>query len=186
MGVEQRMGGSLYPSAPPSFDAVPSAQPILPCLLRHLLIQKQEGALAKAVALARASQARPHFLHSLEWLLFTALEAQSAAARQRRKRGGNGTRYHPNHFVSSQLPCSSNAHTVCISPGRYVSPESHVLCMRIAFQGRLPCALPVLDNNVQVTSNLPTCAIRSQTSLAPEFVLHAPLCYALRALCLRH
>jgi hypothetical protein len=91
VGVEQRMGGSLYPLAPPSFDAVPSAQPILPCLLRHLLAQRQEGALAKAVALARASQGRPHFLHSLEWLLFTALEAQSAAARQRRKRGTSST-----------------------------------------------------------------------------------------------
>ena len=69
VGVEQRMGpgvhagaGSLSPPSAgagslslPSFDPVPSARAILPCLLRHVLIK---GGLEKAVVLACASETR--------------------------------------------------------------------------------------------------------------------------------
>jgi hypothetical protein len=60
-------GGDL-----PCFEAAPKSQPVLPCLLRHLL---RRGADGDAAALASAAEGRPHFTHSLEWLLFSALDA---------------------------------------------------------------------------------------------------------------
>ncbi len=60
-------GGDL-----PCFEAAPKAQPVLPCLLRHLL---RRGADADAATLARSAEGKPHFTHSLEWLLFSALDA---------------------------------------------------------------------------------------------------------------
>ncbi len=59
----------------PCFHPVPESQPVLPCLLRRLL---QRGALAEAHALALRHEGGPHFARSLEWLLFTALEMESA------------------------------------------------------------------------------------------------------------
>ena len=56
----------------PCFDIMPKAQPILPALLRRLL---QNESLQEAMELAKYASARPHFFHSLEWLLFTVLQA---------------------------------------------------------------------------------------------------------------
>lgn len=73
VGISQRLalsaGGEL-----PCFEPTPQAQPILPCLLRHLL-QRNKG--EEAVELARLSATRPHFSHSLEWLLFTVFDANT-------------------------------------------------------------------------------------------------------------
>jgi hypothetical protein len=45
----------------------------------------QRNALEEAVQLARLSASRPHFSHSLEWLLFTVFDAEMAQASARRK-----------------------------------------------------------------------------------------------------
>lgn len=66
---------------PPSFHTIPESQPVLPCLLRRLL---QRDATHEARALALRHAASPHFTRSMEWLLFTALEAAVEAA------GGGG------------------------------------------------------------------------------------------------
>jgi hypothetical protein len=50
---------------------IPQSQPILPCLLRRLLLQ---GDTLGARLLAHHHQHGPHFLRSLEWLLFTSLD----------------------------------------------------------------------------------------------------------------
>ncbi|KAK3260394.1 hypothetical protein CYMTET_30647 [Cymbomonas tetramitiformis] len=65
------------------FDPTLSTQPILPCLLRHML---QRGALAEALVLARSTADSTHFSHSLEWLLYSVLQAEVAASSLRRKR----------------------------------------------------------------------------------------------------
>lgn len=52
------------------------AQPLLPCLLRHLV---RRGALEEAARLAWMGRHAEHFTHSLEWLLFTALSGASAS-----------------------------------------------------------------------------------------------------------
>jgi hypothetical protein len=101
-------------------------QPILPCLLRHLLAQ---GSLDKAVRLARGSLGRPHLVHSLEWLLFTALEAHAAAARCKRgKRSSAGTALpaHPHtprhrfpkhlHHLISDAPKDWERYTSFVNP----------------------------------------------------------------------
>ena len=58
----------------PWFQPCPRAQPVLPCVLRHLLGQ---GADAQAAALAAEAHVtgQPHFVSSLEWVLFTTLDA---------------------------------------------------------------------------------------------------------------
>lgn len=56
---------------------VPQSQPVLPCLLRRLLLQ---GDAAGAAALAQHHQSGPHFPRSLEWLLFTSLDHDFGAA----------------------------------------------------------------------------------------------------------
>jgi hypothetical protein len=82
LGVTQRAqrGGGGASGEPPSLalHPHPEAQPVLPCLLRRLL---QRGRAADAAALARRHAAGPHFARSLEWLLFTSLEADAGAAR---------------------------------------------------------------------------------------------------------
>ncbi|KAK9798509.1 hypothetical protein WJX73_005261 [Symbiochloris irregularis] len=59
----------------PAFHPLPESQPVLPCLLRRLL---QQGQASAAETLAREHTEGPHFAQSMEWLLFTALEANSA------------------------------------------------------------------------------------------------------------
>ena len=54
----------------PCFEPTPKAQPILPCMLRHLLRVGERGA---AIGVARRCAGKPRFTHSLEWLLFSAL-----------------------------------------------------------------------------------------------------------------
>ena len=68
---------SLAHSRLPAFHPLPESQPVLPCLLRRLL---QQGKASAAAQLARHHATAPHFARSLEWLLFTALEANSALA----------------------------------------------------------------------------------------------------------
>ena len=67
------MAGSS--SLPPCLHPVPESQPVLPCLLRRLL---QRGAFDEALTLARRHEYGPHFMRSLEWLLFTTLEMESS------------------------------------------------------------------------------------------------------------
>jgi RIC1 len=57
---------------------VPQSQPVLPCLLRRLLLQ---GDVRGARVLAQHHQHGPHFPRSLEWLLFTSLDHDFGAAR---------------------------------------------------------------------------------------------------------
>jgi len=64
------------------YEPIPKAQPILPCLLRNLLMMQKEQ---EALALAKASQLRPYFAHSLEWLLFTVLDADFTLRSENRK-----------------------------------------------------------------------------------------------------
>lgn len=88
VGVSQRLSLSACANMP-CFEPTPQAQPILPCLLRHLL---QRNKMEEAVQLAHLSANRPHFSHSLEWLLFTVFDAemsmQSARRRMRMEVGG--------------------------------------------------------------------------------------------------
>ena len=58
----------------PWFQPCPRAQPVLPCVLRHLLAQG-EDAQAAALAADAHVQGQPHFVSSLEWVLFTTLDA---------------------------------------------------------------------------------------------------------------
>jgi hypothetical protein len=58
-------------TAQPCFEPTPKAQPILPCMLRHLLRVGERGA---AIGVARRCAGKPRFTHSLEWLLFSALD----------------------------------------------------------------------------------------------------------------
>ena len=57
---------------------VPQSQPVLPCLLRRLLLQ---GNGRGARLLAQHHQCGPHFSRSLEWLLFSSLDHDFGAAR---------------------------------------------------------------------------------------------------------
>ncbi|CAI7744404.1 unnamed protein product, partial [Closterium sp. NIES-53] len=82
VGVSQRLSLSSCAEMP-CFEPTPQAQPILPCLLRHLL---QRNKMEEAVQLAHLSATRPHFSHSLEWLLFTIFDAETSSASARRRR----------------------------------------------------------------------------------------------------
>ncbi|BBN10730.1 RAB6A-GEF complex partner protein 1 [Marchantia polymorpha subsp. ruderalis] len=83
VGIAQRLSLSAC-AAMPCFEPTPQAQPILPCLLRHLL---QRDKAEEALQLARLSCGRPHFSHSLEWLLFTVFDAAVSSQYVNRKRG---------------------------------------------------------------------------------------------------
>ncbi|KIY92766.1 hypothetical protein MNEG_15196, partial [Monoraphidium neglectum] len=67
------------PLAMPSFHPAPESQPVLPALLRRLLLK---GAQAEALALAKRHEAGPHFARSLEWLLFTTLDMEGTGKRR--------------------------------------------------------------------------------------------------------
>ena len=54
------------------FTPLPESQPVLACMLRRLL---RKDRFKDALALADMYSHRPHFSRSLEWLLFTALDA---------------------------------------------------------------------------------------------------------------
>lgn len=75
-GMTQRLAFTTCVSAP-CFEPTPKAQPILPCLLRHLL---RRGELGVATRVASLAASRPHFTHSLEWLLFSALDRHAGTA----------------------------------------------------------------------------------------------------------
>ncbi|CAI5939654.1 unnamed protein product, partial [Closterium sp. NIES-65] len=96
VGVSQRLSLSSCAEMP-CFEPTPQAQPILPCLLRHLLQAQpilpcllrhllQRNKMEEAVQLAHLSATRPHFSHSLEWLLFTIFDAETSSASARRRR----------------------------------------------------------------------------------------------------
>ena len=70
IGVTQRLALASCASDP-CFEPTPKAQPVLPCLLRHLL---RVGESAAARRVARVSADKPGFAHALEWLLFAALD----------------------------------------------------------------------------------------------------------------
>jgi hypothetical protein len=80
VGMMQRTArsGSFPPKSPPAFSLHPhpESQPVLPCLLRRLL---EQGRAADALELAMRHSRGPHFSRSLEWLLFTTLEADADA-----------------------------------------------------------------------------------------------------------
>ncbi|GBF93019.1 hypothetical protein Rsub_05630 [Raphidocelis subcapitata] len=87
IGVTQRllrlpMSAAGPGLALPSFHPVPESQPVLPALLRRLLLK---GARADAAALAQRHSAGPHFARSLEWLLFTALDMEGGSGAQQRE-----------------------------------------------------------------------------------------------------
>ena len=70
IGVTQRLARASCASDA-CFEPTPKAQPVLPCLLRHLL---RVGESAAARRVARVSADAPGFAHALEWLLFAALD----------------------------------------------------------------------------------------------------------------
>jgi len=75
-GCAQRLARCFFDaelSAPfrARFAPAPTSQPVLPCVLRHLL---RRGEWDAALAAARASAGKPRFTHALEWLLFSALD----------------------------------------------------------------------------------------------------------------
>ena len=70
IGVTQRLARASCASDA-CFEPTPKAQPVLPCLLRHLL---RVGESATARRVARVSAHAPGFAHALEWLLFAALD----------------------------------------------------------------------------------------------------------------
>ena len=89
------------------FAPAATSQPLLPCVLRHLL---RLGAWDAALEAARASAGKPHFTHALEWLLFSALDGAANVAT--RQRGATGAL----EFVRSRDEASSDA-----DPGRHRS-----------------------------------------------------------------
>lgn len=68
-GFQQRSHACL-------FEVCPRGQPVLPCLLRHLI---SKGALSAAMRLAVARSGGADFSRSLEWLLYAALDAHASA-----------------------------------------------------------------------------------------------------------
>ncbi|KAH7624062.1 hypothetical protein Ndes2526B_g01314 [Nannochloris sp. 'desiccata'] len=80
VGMMQRTArsGRFPTNSPPAFSLHPhpESQPVLPCLLRRLL---EQGRAADALELATRHSRGPHFARSLEWLLFTTLEADADA-----------------------------------------------------------------------------------------------------------
>lgn len=85
VGISQRLtlSGCILM---PCFEPTPQAQPILPCLLWHLL---QRNKSEEALQLAKLSEGLPHFSHSLEWLLFTVFDAAMSSQSTNRRRGRN-------------------------------------------------------------------------------------------------
>ncbi|KAI8472364.1 MAG: RIC1-domain-containing protein [Monoraphidium minutum] len=79
LGAGDPSQGGEPPLAMPCFHPAPESQPVLPALLRRLLLK---GASAEALALAKRHEAGPHFARSLEWLLFTALDLEGPARRR--------------------------------------------------------------------------------------------------------
>lgn len=86
VGIMQRTArSSRFPAkSPPAFSLHPhsESQPVLPCLLRRLL---EQGRAADALELATRHSRGPHFARSLEWLLFTTLEADADAPKDARR-----------------------------------------------------------------------------------------------------
>ncbi|KAG1677057.1 hypothetical protein FOA52_001227 [Chlamydomonas sp. UWO 241] len=80
-GDSSGTGPGAAASSLPCLHPVPESQPVLPCLLRRLLAK---GALHEATALARRHEPGPHFMRSLEWLLFTTLELESSNSHKNR------------------------------------------------------------------------------------------------------
>jgi len=81
IGVTQHL--AFHPSVPlPCFEPTAKAQPVLPCLLRHLL---SKGHIPEAVHLATQAAGRKYFASSLEWLLFTVCDANASAVAERRR-----------------------------------------------------------------------------------------------------
>ena len=70
VGATQRLAFASC-SDQPCFEPTPKVQPILPCILRHLL---RLGEMGAAIGAARAAAGKPRFTHSLEWLLFSSLD----------------------------------------------------------------------------------------------------------------
>uniref|UniRef100_A0A7I4D4R9 RIC1 C-terminal alpha solenoid region domain-containing protein n=1 Tax=Physcomitrium patens TaxID=3218 RepID=A0A7I4D4R9_PHYPA len=85
VGISQRLtlSGCILM---PCFEPTPQAQPILPCLLWHLL---QRNKSEDALQLAKLSEGLPHFSHSLEWLLFTVFDAAMSSQSTNKRRGRN-------------------------------------------------------------------------------------------------
>lgn len=69
------------PASSVDFAPLPESQPVLACLLRRLLRSEK---FEDALYLADLYSLRPHFPRSMEWLLFTALEAN---AKQQEEKG---------------------------------------------------------------------------------------------------
>jgi hypothetical protein len=85
VGITQRLtlsGAILMPC----FEPTPQAQPILPCILWHLL---QRNKSEEALQLAKLSEGLPHFSRSLEKLLFTVFDAAMSSQATNRRRGRN-------------------------------------------------------------------------------------------------
>lgn len=113
IGVMQRSvrNPSFSPDTPPAlaFHPHPESQPVLPCLLRRLL---EQGRPADALELATRHCNGPHFARSLEWLLFTALEADADARSARKVAPSSPTMSTPPHGHHR----SARGHGVFVQP----------------------------------------------------------------------
>jgi hypothetical protein len=88
--THKRRGQCANPALSIDFAPIAERQPVLACLLRRLLLNNR---LEEALQLADSYSQGPHFARSMEWLLYTALDAASHGhdARPRPQGSGNGS-----------------------------------------------------------------------------------------------
>lgn len=89
--------GALALSSAPALLTCHASPPFRPCLptpdpCPRCLPPLQRGALEEALSLARLHAPGPHFMRSLEWLLFTTLEMEPAAPKGPPTPSGGGAR----------------------------------------------------------------------------------------------
>ncbi len=70
--THKRRGQCANPALSIDFAPIAERQPVLACLLRRLLLNNR---LEEALQLADSYSRGPHFARSMEWLLYTALDA---------------------------------------------------------------------------------------------------------------
>jgi len=91
-GLNSIIGVSQHISTVPNsrfhgFNPLAKSHPVLSPLIRYLLLQ---GAKDEALALMREAMCYPHFSHSLEWLVFTVLEAEYSKPSNQDQTPGTG------------------------------------------------------------------------------------------------
>jgi hypothetical protein len=148
VGMMQRTArsGGFPSKSPPAFSLHPhpESQPVLPCLLRRLL---EQGRAADALELATRHSRGPHFARSLEWLLFTTLEADADAPKDvvaRRVR-----------FASPKASTAEERRHVFEPTARGASPVGRVVAMKAAIRG---VAGPLLISAARLVQQFPQSA----------------------------